>query len=111
MENVVIITLKDDFSRQAIPELPGSVSHPAYDSLRLVLSALEQNGWGGLIGRNGLHGRLKALQTKPEGQIAVLEVTDADAFENSVKGTLTPFIYNRIDLPRPMARQIPALGC
>ena len=109
MEDVVIIALKDRFAGHALPELAGCVSHPVKSLTRMV-STLEQYGWGGERGRNGLHGQLTALLTKPEGQVAVLEVTDFRAFGRSVQGMLTPFIYDRIDLPRPMARLIPVRG-
>ena len=110
MEDVVVIALKDEFARNGIPELTGSQLHPVRASLKRVISGLESGQWGGPRGRNGLHGQLTDLLAKPEGQVAVLEVTDFGAFGRSIQ-SMSPFIYNRIDLPRPMARLIPQLDC
>lgn len=106
MEDVVVIALKDEFAGHAVPEICGSRNHPVRSSLQRVLSALEQGGWGGAMGRNGLHGQLTKLLAMPEGQVAVLEVTNSRAFNNAVEGMLAPFIHERINLPLPMARLI-----
>lgn len=99
--SIIVLSLKDSFPKDVLPELKGVEVLPFENTAKLFLDMASQNNPFMERGQKTLDlcSRISLLQEKPDSQAAFLRVVSRDVFEEEVRKKLTPVRHTMEEMP------------